>query len=486
MDNTLLRIVTTFDGSKAIKGNCRSIKGEYYEQNRQCFMMPDGRWHRINNGKITFDYRSKSWKFFRDPTLVEGIIDGDKEEIKFGNFTYNNEDPILKIGGRTIPLLDRDLIKKLDLVEDIGYGYYYRRKDIDVPPSKNYVGTKRTYSYSTKLDYNSKHQLEYHIINHNKYNIDKKLNFFDDELEDTTFGIEFEVWNGTIPEVQLSKLGLIPLLDGSLRHDGVVSYEYATIPLRGGNGLYKIKKACDALTKYTEISKMCSLHVHIGGYEISKEMLVSLYTTVKMVEKDLYSMFPRYYKNTANFKQKNYCGPLPNVATKDRTLDQVFNNIYKWMSCGRDFIEFSHAEHPDDPTGNHKWNVPSRYSIVNFIPFLWGSTRTVEFRVHPPTVNAIKTINWVFICNAIMKFANLNKNNWQNIEKISLQELINSVYDIKLSNYLSEYINTLKEKRIIYDSVSDFTGDIWCKADESFTFSKAFMLTKHFDYADSY
>lgn len=486
MDSTLLRVVTTFDGSKAIKGNCRSIKGEYYEQNRQCFMMPDGKWHRINNGKITFDHRSKSWKFSGDSQLIEGVIGGDKDNVEFGTFTYDFKDVLLKLGGRTVPILEESLIKKLDLVEDIGSGCFFRRKDVDAPVSKNYIGTKKTYNYSTKLDYNSKHQLEYHITNHNAHNVNNKLNFFEDELEDTTFGIEFEVWNGTIPEAKLSKLGLIPLLDGSLRHDGVVSYEYATVPLQGGNGLYKIKKACDALTRYTEISKMCSLHVHIGGYEVSKEMLVALYTTVKMVEKDLYSMFPRYYRNTAHFKQKSYCGPLPNVAVKDRTLDQVFDNIYKWMASGRDFIDFSFEEHPDDPTGNHKWNVPSRYSIVNFIPFLWGRTRTVEFRVHPPTVNAIKTINWVFICNAIMKFANLRKKDWQNIEKISLQELFNVVYDSKLSQYLSTYVNTLKEQRLIYDSVSDFTGDIWCKEDEKFTFSKASMLTKHFDYADSY
>lgn len=486
MDSTLLRVVTTFDGSKAIKGNCRSIKGEYYEQNRQCFMMPDGKWHRVNNGKITYDHRVKSWKFSGEPNLIEGVVDGDRDNIKFGNFSYEKEDLILKVGGRSVPILEESLVKKLDLVEDIGQGCFYRRKDVDIPPSKNYIGTKKTYRYSTKLDYNSKHQLDFHIGNHNKHNINKKLSFFDDELEDTTFGIEFEVWNGTIPERQLSKLALIPLLDGSLRHDGIVSYEYATIPLRGGNGLYKIKKACDALSKYTEISKMCSLHVHIGGYEVSKEMLVSLYTTVKMVEKDLYSMFPRYYRNTGHFKQKSYCGPLPNVATKDRTLDEVFGNIYRWMSSGREFNQFSFEEHPDDPSGNHKWNVPSRYSIVNFIPFLWGITRTVEFRVHPPTVNAIKTINWIFICNAIMKFANLNKNNWQKIGKLSLQDLISTVYDAKLSKYLSSYINTLKEKRIIYDSVSDFTGDIWCKEDENFTFSQAPLLTKHFDYGDSY
>jgi len=118
--------------------------------------------------------------------------------------------------------------------------------------------------------------------------------------------------------------------------------------------------------------------------------------------------------------------------------------------------------------------------LVNFIPFVWGTTGTVEFRVHPPTNNAIKVINWIFICNAIMKFANLNKNNWQKISIKSLPNLISKVYDPKLSNYLTNYIIELQNRRKIYDSVSDFTGDMWCKEDDKFTFSKADLLTKYF------
>ncbi|MFW6312152.1 MAG: amidoligase family protein, partial [Nanoarchaeota archaeon] len=477
--STLLRVVSTFDGTKAIKGNCRYIKGEYYEQNRQCFMMPDGKWHRVNNGKIAYDHKYKSWKFLGEPDLKEGIVGGDSDNIEFGYFTVSPDDLVLKMASSNYYLLDESLIKTLDLVEDIGSGMFYRRKDIPSVTSKNYVGSKKTYKYPIPLDYNSKHQLVLHIDSHRKLNINNKLPFYDEELDGVSFGIEFEVWEGTIPFRKLNKLGLIPLLDGSLRHNGMMSYEYATIPLNGATGLAKVKAACDALTKYTQISEFCSLHVHLGGYKPSPDMIASIYRTAKMLESDLYSLFPKYYKNTAHFKQKSYCGPLPNFR-QNVSNDVLFRDIYSWLSNGRTFHGFTEEELPDDPSGNHKWNIPGRYHFLNLIPFIWGPTGTVEFRLHPPTTNAIKTINWIFICNAIMKYANLNKNNGHKVKQIGLMELISMVYDPKLTLYLNSYIQKLKDDRIIFDSVGDYVGAKWCKEDPNFTFPEAGLLTKHF------
>ena len=45
-------IIITFDGTPAVRTNCRKIKNEFYEINRQCFKMSDDKWHRINNGKV--------------------------------------------------------------------------------------------------------------------------------------------------------------------------------------------------------------------------------------------------------------------------------------------------------------------------------------------------------------------------------------------------------------------------------------------------
>lgn len=474
MEKALLKVITTFDGTKAIKGNCRYIKGEYYEKNRQCFMMSDNKWHRINNGKICFEHKTQSWMFSNHPGIVEGIIGGTPEDIKFGFLLSDVEQDVQVVMDRVkYQLLDPSLIEKLDLIEDIGSGMFMRRKDCTISPSKNYIGKKKTYSYPIKLEYNSKNQLDYYINQHTLYRNNKFLSFFTEELGKASFGIEFEVWNGTVPFRMLKQLGLIPLLDGSLRHDEIISYEYATIPLSGGTGLRSIVNSCEVLQKYTDISPYCSLHVHIGGYEPSKPFINSLYKVAKAVEKDMYNLFPHDYKDTSTFKQKNYCGVLPSFKTEDNNL--LFNQIYKWLSNGETFNQFDYNEHPSDPSGNHKWDVGSRYHWLNLVPFLWGTARTIEFRVHPPTTNAIKVINWIFICNAILKYAEEYKETPEN-----LFDVINTVYSRHLSSYLNNYITKLKLDRIRFDENRDMTGVLWCKEDEKFTFPMANMLTRNF------
>jgi hypothetical protein len=469
MDRPFLKVITTFDGSNALEGNCRYIKGKYYEENRQCFKMPDGKWHRINNGKITFDHRYREWKFVTCPELTTGVIGTNKDTLVYGTFSSNPDDILIEDGGGIYPVLDESIAKELDLVEDIGRGIFLQRKYVKEDlKGKDYIGYKQIQSYPISLEYNVKNVLKSYYFS--KDNFTKSLNFFIDELAGTSFGIEFETWNGTIPMRHLNKLGLIPLKDGSLRHDDILSYEYATIPLSGGEGLYKIKEICSALQRYTEISIMCSTHVHLGGYERSKEFVVTLYKVAKTVESELYKLFPKAYRNTSIFKEKSYCRPLPNIMI-DADLDGSFERIYYWLSGGDSFEGFSHEEHPLDPHGNHKWDIPVRYTWLNMVPFLWGPYETVEFRMHPPTINEVKTISWIFICNAILKYANLHKNNWNSLKKsLSLQKIFSAVYNPELAEYLTRYTEHLKTERNRYDEITDIQGKTWCKEDSNICF----------------
>jgi hypothetical protein len=478
MGNTLLEIVPTFDSSKAVKGNCRKIKSEYYEKNRQCFMMPNGKWNRIDNGKITFDHRDKSWKFIGTPELQEGIVGHNNGEIQLGHFTTKNSDPVVYKKGIPYKLISKSLINELNLIEDIGTGELLNRADFqNVSPDKNYVGEKKIYPYKTTLEYDSKNNLNKFLKKYKELNKEpKKLEFYSNELEDITYGIEYETWNGTIPSYRVGELGVIPLKDGSLRHDtGELSYEYATLPFEGATGLYQVKEICEALTRYTEINTKCSMHLHIGGYNLSKEMVVSVFLTVKAIQEELYSLFPKFYKDTSLFKSKGYCKPFPNInIRKEDDINSIFNRVYFWLSDGREFYKFDNNEHPSNPEGDSKWHINSRYYIVNLVPFIWGNSRTIEFRIHPPTTNAIKSINWIFLCNGILKYANLNKKNWKSIKKsLSLHEVFDSVYSPKLTVYLDNYINCLKSKRKTYDNVEDYIGNIWCKEDVNFKLSDA-------------
>ena len=95
--------------------------------------------------------------------------------------------------------------------------------------------------------------------------------------------------------------------------------------------------------------------------------------------------------------------------------------------------------HPLDRDNAHKWNINSRYHIVNFNPLFFGNNKTVEFRCHTNTFNKHKIIHWIFITSAIVKYASLNRG--KSIGSISLQEILRKIYsdDEKLYTSLTAY-----------------------------------------------
>lgn len=482
MEGPILRTVLTFDGTPSLKGHCKYIKGEYYEINRQCFIMPDGKWHRVNNGLIVFNHRSGCWEFKDNYNLAYGVVGGTKDNIQLGYFTIDNSDLRAYINNKMYCILSEDLVQSLDLTENIETGAFYQKSHAKT--DKNYFGKKRVYQYPMKLEYSTDKVLGKNIKDFKTNALQGRINFFEDELEGITYGFEIETWDGTVNMRHLPKLGLIPLLDGSLRHDGIVGYEYATIPLKGSTGLYTLKNAFDILQRYTEISKYCSLHLHVGGYKKSKEFVLSVYSVIKKLEPELYSLFPAYYQDTSNFKAKNYCGHLPQFNFSKNT-DDAFNKFYYFMSGNNcEFTEFNTENHPLDPGANHKWDINTRYFNTNFVPFLWGKKGTLEFRLHPPTLNSVKAINWLFICNAILKYANLTKKDWYDTytsSSLTFKEIFSAVYSPNLVNYLNSYMDALKWNRISYDAVGDGEGVNWCKNDLNLTFPGQELLTNHFE-----
>ena len=84
--------------------------------------------------------------------------------------------------------------------------------------------------------------------------------------------------------------------------------------------------------------------------------------------------------------------------------------------------------HPLDRENVHKWNINSRYHIVNFNPLFFGNNKTVEFRCHTNTFNKHKIMHWVFITSAIVKYASLNRG--KSIGSISLQEILRKVFTL--------------------------------------------------------
>jgi hypothetical protein len=172
-------------------------------------------------------------------------------------------------------------------------------------------------------------------------------------------------------------------------------------------------------------------------------------------------MFPYYYINTAEFKKKSYCGPLPKHDGLKTGAVNIFSTLYYWLSNGNSFTRFPVGPHPMDRSGQHKWEVSPRYVWLNLIPIIWGGRGTVEFRCHVPTVMSQKVINWLYITTAILNYARhnmayLTTTPFDDISKITLAEIVKYSYPTNISNILTSYIN---ERKNYYSSRRDIIGE---------------------------
>ena len=501
MENFNDKIIETFSGRKARRSECRKIKGQYYKMNEQCFLI-NNRWHRIDNGLIVYNYSAKEYilkSSIEDLELILGIVGfDDNGTVIFGYFNENNdcvdvyvdqnaettgEDSNVEKESHYVCISEK--VAKSQCFERISDGIFIMKRWIkdkfeSSKKMSEYLSLKKRGSYNFRINYNSSHRLHDFIKTHeNDFVYDKKYPFAK-FLGKTTFGIEFETSNGHIPERKLYKNGLIACRDGSIG-----GHEYVTIPLMGEKGLASIDSICDLLVKYTEINHDCSMHMHFGNRELSKEYVIAVYRTIFAIQNEIYELFPEYYRQTSRFKRRDYNNPLP-ALNFIGNIESDFNEIYsyllgqskEWEDIDLSFKGFLNSEHPLDTDGNHKWNVEPRYHLYNLVPLIWGNRGTVEARIHTPTRNKIKVVSWLFINNAILEFAMANKKaiseNKINMSMINLESIISSIYNEckELAEYINGYI--FERKAIIKNANKSSDGKIGINEvneDYSFKFS---------------
>jgi len=448
--------VVTYDGTKALKSNCRKYNNKYYEINRQCFKMDNGRYYRIDTDKIIYDYEIKKY-VLRSDDYIKGIVNFKKEQPVYGYFKPNKFKNVDIF--RTGTAISEDIINN-NFVEILSKGKYVPRKHAPSHFNKIRLGG----NYSRNLDYSVNYRLKEFTRTFNEHFEPEDIKPFWKELPNITVGIEYETYAGMIPEIKCMKNGLIPVKDGSLRRNGSISFEYATIILNKNNVLHAINEQTKLLNKYCKKSVNESLHIHIGGYERSEEMLVALYRVISIVQKELYQMFPMFMKKTSVFKRgsKNYCKPLPKNKLTYTDYNKDLDQIIWWLS-DRNLVGEGYEigmRHPVDPNNEHKWNVDSRYSICNLNHFAFAGSGTVEFRAHTNTFNKDKIAAWLFITSAIVEYANKIKNNVTFSTSITLNGIIDQVYSNKvLNSYLKAYIKYRKELMSVNQNVyKDFIG----------------------------
>ena len=217
-----------------------------------------------------------------------------------------------------------------------------------------------------------------------------------EELASSTFGVELETSGGLIPLNEVLDNNFYPLRDGSI--GGI---EFTSGVLHGLNGLKSIDKFTDIAEKQVNITTNESFHVHIRTEIMTKIHFMRIYRLIYELQDEIFSMFPAGMGKTSLFKRsgKDYALKIPNYA------GQTFADIYN-MYGGRRFDGFGEdtAPHPSDSNRNSKWHINTRYMFCNFVATLFNSANTVEFRIHPPTMDQDKIKLWVLLCKSIVQY----------------------------------------------------------------------------------
>lgn len=84
---------------------------------------------------------------------------------------------------------------------------------------------------------------------------------------------------------------------------------------------------------------------------------------------------------------------------------------------------------------------------------LFSERKTIEHRLHTPTLNSTKVINWLFIVNAICKYAEKNMQKILTTEgNISLKEVFNYYREANPENdragFVSDFLWAYYESRV--------------------------------------
>jgi hypothetical protein len=464
----VLNTVVTFGGNTVVRDKAVRISGQYYEKHKECVYLPPlanekskSNWFRLDHPSISYNYDTKSYDKItrmRANGLVEGFIDTHTKAF----FTLNAlKHPVLFSDSKsTIPVyaLTKQIAIDLGYIEDIATGKYYDKANL----SKNDI---RVITTKRKVDYRDL-SLNYHANNNNSSYVkilaahNEYLKIIEptheslriaEMLNNLSWGVEFETSNGTVPTGIISNLGLVPLRDGS-----VSGFEFTTVPLSGAKGLTVMKDMCEELTNRCCINLSCSLHVHLGNIPRERKHALAFIKLGYLIQDDVFNMVPSYKKDPRNRveelanKEKDYCKKLPsfkffttNIDTSNSdTVYTKFQEVFKFLNQSNndgasiqnvenDYYNFDTRRSPIEA----KWNQYGRYYWLSIFPYVFNNSGTVEMRLHQPTLNFHKTINWLLINAAIINYVIYNTD-----------KILKKDFTITLNDIVSSYKTLFDQK----------------------------------------
>lgn len=478
--------------------NCKLIDGLYLVKGKDLDWDGDN-WVKVGTAKKkVIDHRTGK-SVTNLAKLKKGIVALDKDGKEV--MGYFSEDlyteckvytPNPPYGGESVDCMDVAILDEAFYIEDISKGYYLRRDKLTAEgirtATRKRVATNNDGQPYNILDSYDSLQASIKLYNKSKLPIDKDLQFISSYIKDVTFGVELETCNGTLPQHILNTYGVIICKDGSLRDDnGNYPPEYVTIPLKGAKGLQVLRNISREIAKRSDISMKCSYHVHLGGYKIDRVLMTSLFKLCTKIQDDVFQMFPLYKTDEVRYanKEKNYCQKLPNILSSyisgdfKSYVNDTYEDVYSFLTGGKKFTPSTNVRARSNPWGQGKWNTPTRYYWVNFVNPVFGKQDTIEFRLHTPTLNPDKIINWLLMCVAIMSYAEKEPLKCMSVAPITFENVLDyykTVRNTSLASMLSNNLIDYYKERVAFYKAKTKAGDYLCSGDIALDASYEFKV----------
>lgn len=495
--NLGLKVVTTVTGDKEYRRNCIYImnrqlgKGCYYKIDRDCFRV-DNKWYRKDSGYIVFDYENNEWLMKHSKRLLNGIVGfNDNNQPIIGNFSPN---PFNNVRSNDYGFaINADIFKgRNDYFESIYNGQYYSLANVGGRSSNSY---RTLNQISTEASYRNKgyniedNGLEFIQKQENfakyQFPISKEVRTFARFLGARTFGAEIETSQGFIPDHIQHRMGIVMCRDGSIEGG-----EAVTVPMSGAKGVQNLKNIAEEFQKRANVNTDCSYHLHLGNIPKDRVFLCALYILGYKIQDELFQMFPDYKVNWQGIKRKNYCQKLAKRAIHplkddsregfDLFIEDTYNKIFEFLSDGVPASEFNNRKQLKHPIQN-KWDRPSRYAFLNLQNMLFSPRGTAEFRIHHATLSPQKMTLWLFICNAIIQYAeNHTAEIFKKSGKIAMADVLNIYRELNPMSSdayaLSDHLIAYMEDRKTYFDADREKGDKISaaeqEADKEFVFDR--------------
>lgn len=444
--NLKLKTVTTVNGATEYRRNCRKIKDKYYITGVDCVEI-DEKWYAVTSKLIALDHETNQYVLIKKASVVYGIV-GFKTNGSpiFGYFTenkYNNVWVSIANYGNVKALNEQVLIEG-NYAENISDGIWVCAKGMSSSALARLkrIESKRVYREKGYNIEDNQEEFREKIAAYEKYpaKISASAMKYGKMLGVTTYGAEIETSTGYLPDHLQYRTGTVICRDGSIDNG-----EYVTVPMKGAKGLVNMKYLSSLLSERTTSDTKCSFHLHLGTLPKDRLFIIALYALAIRIQDEVFTMFPYYKTEWKGVKKQNYnqkvrklgTGLLRSDFTKEQFtqyVDEAYYRIFTFLNDGvAPDDRFNRTNHQHQQTA--KWNRKQRYYWLNFMNLFFSERNTAEFRLHHNTLNGQKMTNWLFMCNAIVRYA----------EKHS-KEILSSSEPISLDTVLDYYATTFKTK----------------------------------------